>query len=232
LKMDIKNFFISINKNILWNLIKDNKTIWDIRELVKLTVYHDPTTNYSFKGDSRLKSKVPKHKSLFNAKPNCGLPIGNLTSQFFANIYLNQLDQYCKRQLKIKKYIRYVDDIVVVSRNINLLNNIYDEINTFLFLNLNLQLHPNKKTIINVQNGVDFVGKVIYPYHIKLRKRTINNLIYCIENKYSFIDLRDSLNSYFGMLRLTDSFNFRQFISLKYDYLKFDEDYTKLIAYL
>ena len=69
------------------------------------------------KGDPALFQLIPPHKSLFKVPKNQGLPIGNLTSQFFANIYLNELDQFAKHQLKIKYYLRYVDDLLMLHQN-------------------------------------------------------------------------------------------------------------------
>lgn len=230
LKLDIRNFFITINKEILWNLIKNNHLIKDIDDLVEQLIFHDPTTNYNFKGDVNLKQYIPVHKSLFNAKYNCGLPIGNLTSQFFANVYLNELDQYCKRVLKIKKYIRYVDDIIIVSRDKHWLNFLIKELQVFVNSKLDLSFHLNKIQIIDINNGVDFVGKITYPYHQKLRDSTINSLRNSINTKYVFSELQSSINSYFGMLRQVNGYNIRKLIDSNYSYLKFDNNLTKLVG--
>ena len=80
-----------------------------------LRIFHDPTAGAIWKGDPKLRQRIPPGKSLFTAPPGKGLPIGNHTSQFFANVYLNELDQFVKHRLKAPYYIRYVDDLVVLS---------------------------------------------------------------------------------------------------------------------
>jgi len=114
LKADIANFFVSINKQILDELLMKHIThpwwVW----LTRLILHKDPRDNVYIKSDAALLSKVPPHKSLLNATTGFGLPIGNLSSQFFANVYLDALDQYAKHTLKLRHYARYVDDIVVI----------------------------------------------------------------------------------------------------------------------
>jgi retron-type reverse transcriptase len=89
---------------------------------------------------------------------NKGMPLGNLTSQFFANVYLNELDNFVKRKLRIKYYIRYVDDFVILHKSKKQLQTWKEQINNFLQNTLKLQLHPNKSRIIPLSRGIDFVG--------------------------------------------------------------------------
>ncbi len=110
LKMDIQNFFMTIDRKILFELLAAKCPHQDLLPLLKTIVFHDPTTDYTMQDRHNVRAGLPKHKSLFFAKPNCGLPIGNLTSQFFANVYLNALDQFIKHVLKVRYYLRYVDD--------------------------------------------------------------------------------------------------------------------------
>ena len=224
LKMDIKNFFINIDRNILWDLIKYDVFIQDINKLIYKVIFHDPKNNYKFNGNQKLINYVPTHKRLFNANTNCGLPIGNLTSQFFANIYLNELDKYCKTELNIKYYIRYMDDIIIVSKNKKLLKSYTPYIKNFVKTNLNLQFHINKTNIQNINSGVDFVGKILFPFHINIRKSTLKSLYsVLIENKI------ESINSYFGMLRSVNSHNIRKNIALNGIFV-FDKEYTKILC--
>lgn len=105
------------------------------------------------------------------------MPLGNVTSQFFANIYLNELDQFVKHILKTKFYIRYVDDFVILHESKEQLERWKKEISSFLQEKLKLQLHPDKSKIINLSHGVDFVGFRNF-YHFKLlRKRNIRKII-------------------------------------------------------
>ncbi len=104
------------------------------------------------------------------------MPLGNLTSQFFANIYLNELDKFLKHQLKSKFYIRYVDDFIILHKSKDQLKIWKKEINNFLKIDLKLELHPDKSKIIPISRGIDFVGFRNF-YHFKLlRKRNIKNM--------------------------------------------------------
>ena len=104
------------------------------------------------------------------------MPLGNLTSQFFANIYLNELDYFIKHELKAKYYIRYVDDFVILRSSKSQLEEWKEKINNFLKEKLKLELHPQKSKIISLSKGIDFVGiRNFYNYKL-LRKRNIRNI--------------------------------------------------------
>ena len=107
---------------------------------------------------------------------NKGMPLGNLTSQFFANVYLNELDQCIKRELKVKYYIRYVDDFVILHTSKRQLKIWREKINLFLCQKLKLELHKDKSCIIPISKGIDFVGFRNFYYYNLLRKRNINNI--------------------------------------------------------
>ncbi len=104
------------------------------------------------------------------------MPLGNLTSQFFANVYLNELDYFVKHILKIKYYIRYVDDFVILHYSLKQLKTWKIEIENFLSQKLKLCLHPNKSRIISIYRGIDFVGFRNYKKWKLLRKRNIRNM--------------------------------------------------------
>ena len=95
-----------------------------------------------------------------------GMPLGNLTSQFFANIYLNELDYFVKHELKVKYYIRYVDDFVILHRSKKRLAFYETKINEFLREKLKLELHPDKSKTSSLANGITFLGYKIF-YHYK-----------------------------------------------------------------
>lgn len=101
-----------------------------------------------------------------------GLPIGNITSQIFANIYLNELDWFIKRKLKVKNYFRYADDFVIVHSEIDYLKKVLSQVNDFLKRELMLELHPNKVEIRKFSQGIDFLGYIILPHYIVLRTKT------------------------------------------------------------
>ncbi len=176
LQADIKNFFPSINHNILFNLIKKHIHNKEILDLTKLIIFHDCTQNPIRKGHPSLFQKVPPQKSLFFTPKGQGLPIGNSTSQFFANVYLNELDQYVKHSLKCKFYVRYVDDFVILDINREKLEEILQKINVFLLEKLALELHPNKCKIEVISKGIDALGYVIKPDYLIVRKRVIKTL--------------------------------------------------------
>ena len=102
IQLDIQGFFLHINKEVLYQMIakriSDEKILW----LARKVIFHDCTRNVIIKGDRELFKKIPPHKTLFGTKNERGLPIGNLSSQFFANVYLNELDQYVKHHLKAR----------------------------------------------------------------------------------------------------------------------------------
>lgn len=101
------------------------------------------------------------------------MPLGNLTSQFFANLYLNELDQFVKHKLKAKHYIRYVDDFVILHNDKEQLKKWMVEINKFLKEKLDLELHPDKSGVINLNKGINFLGFRIFFYHKLVRKSNL-----------------------------------------------------------
>ena len=112
------------------------------------------------------------------------MPLGNLTSQFFANVYLNELDQYIKHKLKAKYYIRYVDDFVILHSNKNELNKYKETIGQFLRKRLGIELHPDKSKIIRLKRRLNFLGFRVFYYHKLLKK---SNLIK-MDNKFRILE--------------------------------------------
>jgi retron-type reverse transcriptase len=167
LKADIKHYFQEVDHEILLKILKkkinDKQTISLIIKIIK---------NNS--------EKIEEHKK--------GMPLGNLTSQFFANIYLNELDYFIKHKLKAKYYIRYVDDFVILHESKEKLRFWKDKINEFLENELKLELHPDKSKIIPLSNGIDFVGFRNFYYFRLLRKRNITKMFLVIK-KYQMGDI-------------------------------------------
>ncbi len=143
MKCDIKKFFDSIDHKILLGLIKcrvkDQDLHWLIEEIVDSFGFETArnTTQLELFERERESFSTPVVKGR-------GIPIGNLTSQLFANIYLNEFDQFVKHELKVKYYCRYTDDFVIVSSNAKYLQKLLPPIQEFLENNLKLKLHPNK----------------------------------------------------------------------------------------
>lgn len=201
LRCDIKKFFDSIDHvtllKILNEKIKDEKVRGLLREVV----------------DSFETSRV----NLFEAK---GVPIGNLTSQIFANIYMDKFDQFIKHKLKVKNYARYTDDFVIVSDDKNYLEDLLPPIREFLKTELHLELHPKKVILRKHNRGIDFLGYVILPHHIKLRTKTKRkipkklrqNIALYRNGEISEISLKSSLASYLGVLSHADTYEMSESI--------------------
>jgi len=227
LKLDIKGYFMSINRNILYEkviLYNSTKIDFDIQlvtTLIKQTIFNDPTQNCKVKGLKKDWSGLPKSKSLFYAKHNCGLPIGNLTSQLFGNVYLNEFDHWVKKFLGIKYYGRYVDDFILIHEDKSYLQSLIEPIATYLDNELNLQLHPNKIYLQHYSKGVKYLGAVIKPHRIYIANRTkgqfyesirrqnqvIRTSSLDIELKQKFIS---SINSYLGITRHYRTYKIRR----------------------
>ena len=221
LKADVKSFFMGIDKNILYKfLLKKVDELW-IQKLLKQIIFNEPIKNCLVQSKKEELKKVPKHKSLWYAPKNKGLPIGNLTSQFFANIYLNELDQFVKHKLKCKYYLRYADDIIIFNKSPKLLNQAYNQIEIFLEKELVLKLHPGKKEINTLDKGINFVGYIIKPHRVYIRNSTVKYLKQKI-HKSNIDELRNNLekyqaalNSYFGMFRHIKGYNLRRSLGEK-----------------
>lgn len=176
LQLDIQSFFVSLKKDILFELVKRHTQSPEILWLTKTIIFHNPTSNYYRKCQLSLFDLIPDHKSLFKVAPDQGLPIGNLTSQFLANIYLNELDQFVKHKLKVKYYLRYVDDFILLSEDKDALKSWRDEIDKFLRDKLKLKLHPQKQILQTIDKGLNFVGFIVKPGYTLMRRRIVKNL--------------------------------------------------------
>lgn len=172
LKCDIRKFFDTIDYEILLKLIRQE--------------VHDPKLNFFLE-----KIVFSFHKTLGK-----GLPLGNVTSQLFANIYLNELDQFVKKVLKARYYFRYCDDFVILSDSLVELNLCLGAIDKFCQEKLLLALHPNKVEIIKMHSGIDFLGWVNFLTHRVLRTMTKNRMFRRLEESQKEV----TLASYLGML--------------------------------
>lgn len=147
-----------------------------------------------------------------------GVPIGNITSQIFANIYLNGLDWFIKRKLKVKNYFRYADDFIIIHQDGGYLNEILYAVDEFLETELKLQLHPNKVSIEKFHCGIDFLGYIIFPHHIVMRTTTKRRILRKISQKREalksgLIDEKHfnaSLQSYLGILKHCSGFKIQK----------------------
>ena len=174
LQIDISNFFYSISQHILINLLFKKVKNKMTQQLIKTIIYSKPaeTATLSNRLSFRLRA-LPPHKSLFSLPKGIGIPIGNLTSQFFANVYLNELDQFVKHTLKSKFYVRYCDDAVLISDSKEKLIEYLTRISDFLQKNLQLKLKTDYK-LENINNGINFLGYIIRPSYMLVRRRVVN----------------------------------------------------------
>lgn len=200
LKIDLANFFVSIDKRILLDLLLAKIPEPVLARLTTLVLMHDPREDFEYRGDPAMIERVPAHKRLMNQEPHLGLPIGNLSSQFFANVYLNELDQYTKHVLKATRYVRYVDDAVILHESPARLNEMLADVTAFLPERLGARINPRKTILQPIDRGIDFVGQVIKPWHRETRKRTRNEALRRVAETPTG-DLMPVANSYFGLLR-------------------------------
>jgi RNA-directed DNA polymerase len=200
LKLDLANFFVAIDKGVVREQLAARVTEPWWMALAETILFHDPRLNFELRGAPELLELVPAHKRLANQPPHLGLPIGNLSSQFFANIYLDALDQFAKHQVKARHYIRYVDDFILLHESPQWLNAAHAQIEAFLPRVLHAHLNPSKTILQPVDRGVDFVGHVIKPWCSRTRRRTVHEAIRRI-GSMDASDVFASTNSYFGLLR-------------------------------
>lgn len=229
LQADLKNFFVSINKNILNNIVLKNVEEPILKNLIKQVIFHDPTVNPKYNSKMNKFDLVPRHKSLFNSGLNYGLPIGNLTSQFFANIYLNKLDQFIKRKLKVRYYGRYIDDLVMISQDMDFLNYCFTEIENFVTSELDIEFHPNKTIRNTTDKGINFCGQIIKHHRNYIRNRTAKNIKQSFQNNTNKSNehWKAQINSYLGLLKWCNSYNLRKSVIKDID-LAFDDDILKI----
>jgi hypothetical protein len=199
LKLDVKGFFMGIDKEILYQqMVGDDFLL----KLIHQIIFHDPTKDCIIRGSKSDRIGLPSDKSLFHCRPNTGLPIGNLTSQLFANIYLHALDHYIKYELGFRWYGRYVDDFVLFHQDKQKLLEAIPLIRSFLADQLHLTLHPKKISLQSVSHGLLFLGSVIKPYRSYLRRRTLGKRYQKIKKLNETFDHDQTLavmNSYLGM---------------------------------
>jgi RNA-directed DNA polymerase len=173
LKGDIRKFFASINHDVLNTIlskyIKDDDTLWLLNEII----------------------------ISFNTGVGVGLPLGNLTSQLLINVYMNEFDQFVKRTLKVKYYIRYADDFVILHKDKQYLVNHIPKLSEFLENELKLSLHQNKLYVKTLSSGVDFLGWVNFPHHRILRTATKRRVFRKLKQKQK----REIMDSYIGLLK-------------------------------
>lgn len=229
LRLDIRGFFFHINKEILLeklkklineNYFEDNKET--LLYLLEETLMNNPINGCYLRSDKSQWDMLPRSKSLFFSFENCGLPIGNLTSQIFANFYLNDLDHYIESLDENLFYGRYVDDLVLVHKDRHFLEQAKVKIQHYLMTHLKLQIHPLKISLTHYGQGCAFIGAYIKPGRIYPSKRFQKAFFRRIEvlnakwhackgcyDKALVDETLSSINSYFGLLKYFTAFRIK-----------------------
>ncbi len=182
LKCDIKKFFASINHGVLIGILSQYISDLPLMQLLEQII------------DS------------FSTLPGVGLPLGNLTSQLFCNIYMNEFDQFVKHKLHAKYYIRYADDFVFLSDDREALISQIAQISEFLKSRLNLTLHPDKLYLKTFVSGVDFLGWVHFPDHTVIRTTTKRRMMKQLRNS----PMDETLQSYLGLMNHGNTYGIKE----------------------
>ncbi len=224
LKLDIKGFFRNIDKNILYEIVANKisnlrvekewkkEVLWLAREIIM----HDPTSDFIFKGRKETRNLIPKEKSLLFGDKSKGLPIGNLTSQFFANVYMNELDHFVKEKLGFERYIRYVDDFLILDEDEKGLKETTGKVSRFLEGRLQLRLCQDKTILLPTERGIDFLGYYIKPSHTLVRRKVVKRfkkrLYEARNNEDGLLSANDipMVQSYLGHLKHAHSYNLKR----------------------
>ena len=232
LQLDIANYFNTIDRRRLFAMIShrldqssrrhpaEEERYRHLARITRSLLTGNPAQGAYRLGHPSRFDRVPPHKRLINAAPECGLAIGNLSSQFFANVYLNELDQFVKHTLKCRWYLRYVDDFVLVDPDPERLLAWRDAIEEFLRERLGLSLRPPVGMPWAVSRGVDFLGYVVRPNYLLARQRVVDAADQCLAKWESTLvgdhglcldpvqskALQSSLGSYLGHFRHASGF--------------------------
>jgi RNA-directed DNA polymerase len=225
MKLDIHGYFMAIDKKTLYRQIegrvrKLSNSGFDVDivlYLVQTVLFSDPTQGCRVRGSRENWISLPKSKSLFCSEAGKGLPVGNLTSQLFANVYLDEFDHYVSEELGVKYYGRYVDDMVFVHKNKAFLKNLVGTIGERLQSELGLELHPRKMYLQRFENGLYFLGVFIKPWRIYIGRKTKQNFYEDVmaSGEDSGTEERQisSINSYLGIMKHYHTYKLRKKIT-------------------
>ena len=255
LKLDVQAYFMNMQHTIIYDkvvaLLPEQKLNYlgiskeTVLYLLKQTIFNAVADNCRIKGSRNDWNDLPPSKSLFHYPTDTGLPIGNLTSQVFGNVYLNDFDHFVKHKLKIKHYGRYVDDMIFVHNDKDYLIEIIPQIQSEMD-KVGLKIHPNKILLSNSEVGVQFLGQIIKPYRNYISNRTKNNFYEAIHDINQILavvpqfswqqlcEIRTTLNAYLGIVKHANSFNLRKamlgrLIKRFHDFYFVSKDFDKVI---
>ena len=206
--------------------------------LTRVIIMQDPTQNCRRRGSLLDWHGLAHGKSLFHSPKGCGLPIGNLTSQLFSNVYLNELDQYAKRTLGCRHYGRYVDDFYVVSADREWLLSLQEPLTAFLLDSLGLEVNRGKTRLCDVCQGVEFLGAWLKPRRRYVSRATLARMgakVQAMDGSMPPQQLRSRLNSMLGLLSHYRCYHLRRelFLPLSFVYSHgwFQNGMTKYVLY-
>lgn len=255
LKLDVQAYFMNMQHQIIYDKVVSllpglkSNFLGISREtvlyLLRQTIFNTVTENCRIKGRRKDWDELPASKSLFHYPAGTGLPIGNLTSQVFGNVYLNDFDHFVKKNQKIMHYGRYVDDMIFVHHDKNYLQHIIPLVQTEL-RKVALDIHPKKIVLVPVDEGIPFLGHIIKPYRNYLSNRTKNNFYQAIQKINQILavvpqfcwqqlcDIRATINSYLGIMQHANTYNLRKamlgkLIGRFYDFFFISRNFDKVI---
>jgi hypothetical protein len=238
LQIDIRNFFPSVNRKRLWRYMKPRLARagiapWIMHATHALLRQSVEKTGVVYRCTPEELARVPAYKRLENAAPNCGLPAGNLSSQFLANVYLNPFDQFVKHVLRVKRYVRYVDDMILIHRDRAQLEAWLEQIRAFLRGELGLELKDDVR-LRPLASGIDFLGYVSYPTHTRVRRRVLQHARASLNawraehlrgrqatgTPDDFRRLQSTWSSYQGHMRHANAWRLQQIIHRRHPWLR------------
>lgn len=212
IKCDVSKYFYRVDHDVALDIYREyTEDDWFLR--LMHTILNNPDVPFGLPPGASA-DNCPKEMRLYDV----GMPIGNLTSQETANIYLNTLDQYCKHALGLHFYVRYMDDFIILCRREEA-QDILDTIEGFLFENLRLNISP-KSRILPAREGCEFVGFMVTPHGLRLRKKTTKHIKFSLKHiaelygqgAISFDRALDTVRSYIGMTKHCNGYNMRRWI--------------------
>lgn len=254
LKLDIVGYFRNMRHVVLWEkvrrILSGRNTLYGglsrelLDYLLQQVIHTHAAANCVIKCSRAAWEGLPKNKSLFHTEPGRGLPIGNLTSQLFGNIFLNDFDHHVKHTLGVRYYGRYVDDMVFVHHSREFLRGIVGRVRDELAA-IGLEVHPGKIYLQHYTKGVLFLGQFIKPYRKQISRRTKNNFFKLIGEINVLLDtenrieeqvistIQARMNSYLGIFRHANTFDLRRsarkrFCPQFFFFFSFNESYTKV----
>ena len=263
LQIDISSYFMSIDRWKLYGMVQElmvriggqrdrkgrflryTKLFAWVEYLVKMVVLYDPMANCDYRDPLRLFLQLPPSKSLRNSPEGVGLPIGNLTSQLFSNLYLNGFDQYMKRVLKVKHYGRYVDDAFCIGNDPQWLLSLVPKADDYLRQHLGLHLKLKKTKLTDVRHGVSFLGIHLKPHRRYVKTKTLKRMQtevirmnrtpeYRLRDHRVREELLSKANSLLGILNQTRSYNIKRRLfanSILYKFAYGDKYMQKFVLY-